>query len=179
MEDPYIDDEAKIAAEQDEQEIFDSHALQRPISELPEAQPIVTLCKTASVAEAIQSMTEKRVGIVLVVEDEKLVGVFSERDVLVKVAGAATAIDTANVSVSELMTPNPQVLRSEHALVYALNQMAVGGFRHVPIVDEDNRPVAVVSMRDIVDHIVSLYPDEVLKLPPDPDQSITLSREGA
>ncbi|MGZ0171150.1 MAG: CBS domain-containing protein, partial [Planctomycetales bacterium] len=76
-------------------------------------------------------------------------------------------------------TPDPQALRSTDELVYALNLMSVGGYRHVPIVDETGRPVAVVSMRDIVEHIVSQFPDEVLKLPPSPDRSITQNREGA
>ena len=77
------------------------------------------------------------------------------------------------------MTVNPQTLRPEDELVYALNLMSVGGFRHVPIVNDNGQPVAVVSMRDIVEYIVSLYPDEVLKLPPSQDQSITQNREGA
>ena len=115
----------------------------------------------------------------LIVDNEKLVGVFSERDVLVKVAGAGVLIDTAAVSVADLMTSNPQTLRESHELVYALNLMSVGGFRHVPIVDDGGRPVAVISMRDIVEYIVALFPDEVLKLPPSPDSTITQNREGA
>lgn len=174
MTDHYLDDEASVAEEQD---LFDSNSLQNPIHELPELQPVVCLPSTAKVSEAIQSMTEKRVGIVLVVDDGSLVGVFSERDVLTKVAGSD--VDISTTAVAELMTANPQTLRGEDELVYALNQMSVGGYRHVPIVDESGQPVAVVSMRDIVEYIVSLYPDEVLKLPPSPDQSISQTREGA
>ena len=129
------------------------------------------------VSDAIQSMVEQRVGIVMIVDDGRLAGVFSERDVLVKVAAAD--INVSTTPVADLMTKNPQTLRPHDELVYALNQMSVGGFRHVPIVDDDNRPVAVVSMRDIVEYIVSLYPDEVLKIPPSPDQSISQTREGA
>ncbi len=174
MVDHYLDDEANVAAEQD---LFDSHSLQRPLKELPELQPVVCLPSTAKVSEAIQSMAEERVGIILIVDDEKLAGVFSERDVLLKVAAAS--LDINATSVADVMTRNPQTLRPHNELVYALNLMSVGGFRHVPIVDGDNHPVAVVSMRDIVEYIVSLYPDEVLKLPPSPDQSITQAREGA
>lgn len=174
MVDHYLDDEAQVAAEQD---LFDSHSLQNPISDLPELQPVVCLPSTSSVADVIQAMTEKRVGIILIVDDGQLTGVFSERDVLVKVA--ASGIDINSTPVSKLMTSDPQSLRTTDELVYALNLMSVGGFRHVPIVDDSNHPVAVVSMRDIVEYIVSLYPDEVLKLPPSPDRSITQTREGA
>jgi CBS domain-containing protein len=174
MPDDFLDDEAQIAAEQD---LFDSHSLQRPISELPELRPVVCLPSTAKVSDAIQEMTDKRVGFIMIVDDEKLVGVFSERDVLVKVAPAN--LDITTTPVADLMTPDPQSLRSTDELVYALNLMSVGGYRHVPIVDEFGCPVAVVSMRDIVEHIVSQFPDEVLKLPPSPDRSITQNREGA
>lgn len=174
MPDDFIEDEQQIAAEQD---LFDSHTLQRPISELPELRPLVCLPSTAKVSDAIQSMTDQRVGFIMIVDDEKLVGVFSERDVLVKVA--ASDLDIKATPVADLMTPNPQSLRSTDELVYALNLMSVGGYRHVPIVDDSGRPVAVVSMRDIVEHIVSQYPDEVLKIPDSPDRSITQDREGA
>lgn len=174
MVDHYLDDEANVAAEQD---LFDSHSLQHPIKDLPELHPVVCLPSTAKVSEAIQSLAEERVGIILIVDDEKLAGVFSERDVLLKVA--ATNVEINNTAVAELMTPDPQSLHIDDELVYALNQMSVGGFRHVPIVDDSDHPVAVVSMRDIVEYIVSLYPDEVLKLPPSPGQSISQTREGA
>jgi CBS domain-containing protein len=174
MTDHYLDDEASVAAEQD---LFDSHSLQRPIGELPELRPVVCLPSTAKVSDAIQSMTEKRVGFIMIVDDEKLVGVFSERDVLVKVA--PSDLDITDTAIADLMTPDPQSLRSTDELVYALNLMSVGGYRHVPIVDDSGRPVAVISMRDIVEHLVSQFPDEVLKLPPSPDRSITQDREGA
>ena len=165
MADHYLDDEASVAAEQD---LFDSHSLQYPLHELPELQPVVCLPSTAKVSEAIESMAGERVGIILIVDDGVLVGVFSERDVLLKVA--ASGINISETAVADLMTVNPQTLRPEDELVYALNLMSVGGFRHVPIVNDNGQPVAVVSMRDIVEYIVSLYPDEVLKLPPSPDQ---------
>ena len=174
MADHYLDDEASVAAEQD---LFDSHSLQHPLHELPELQPVVCLPSTAKVSEAIESMAGERVGIILIVDDGVLVWVFSERDVLLKVA--ASGINISETAVADLMTVNPQTLRPEDELVYALNLMSVGGFRHVPIVNDNGQPVAVVSMRDIVEYIVSLYPDEVLKLPPSPDQSITQNREGA
>ena len=61
MVDHYLDDEAMVAAEQD---LFDSHALQHPVSDLPELRPVVTLPLTATVADAIRSMTDLRVGII-------------------------------------------------------------------------------------------------------------------
>ncbi|MCX7700262.1 MAG: CBS domain-containing protein, partial [Gemmataceae bacterium] len=61
---------------------------------------------------------------------------------------------------------------------YALNMMSVGGYRHLPVVDRDGRPVAVLSVRDIVDYLVQLYPEDVLNLPPTPSKGIADSIDG-
>jgi len=177
MSDSFLNDEQKVSDDRQRDELLEPSALQEPLSELSELQPVVSLLPQATVRDAVQQMTEKRVGIVLVVEDGKLVGVFSERDVLRKVVGENVDLDAT--PLSELMTENPECLHSENPLVYALHQMSVGGYRHIPLVDENGSPVAVVSMRDIVGHIASLYPDQVLNLPGHPNQTITSTREGA
>jgi len=176
MADDFLDEEAQIAREQDENELFDSHALRRQLRDLPDLQPVVKVGSTATIRDAIHGMVDSGVGIVLIVEDNKLVGVFSERDVLRKVAGSGLDIDA--IEVSELMTANPATLSFDAELVYALNMMEVGGYRHLPLLKNDE-PVAVVSMRDILGFIVSLYPDQVLKLADNPDQTISQDREGA
>ena len=116
-------------------------------------------------------------GAFLVIENEKLAGVFSERDVLTK--AVADNIDLESTTVSELMTSDPETLSQDHELALCIaEKMAVGGYRHVPLLDDSGKPVSVVSMRDIVDFIVSLYQKQVLNLP-DPDAPNSGSREGA
>jgi CBS domain-containing protein len=178
MSDAFLDDEQQVGDEQERAGLLDSATLQAPLSELPELQPVVTLAIQSTVRDAVDAMTSKRVGIILVVEEDgKLAGVFSERDVLRKVVG--TDIDIDATAISELMTKNPECLRPDTPLVYAIHQMSMGGYRHIPLLDENGAPVAVVSMRDIVGYIAALYPDEVMNLPGNPDQAITSSREGA
>lgn len=177
MSDAFLEDERLAGDDQEKEGLLDAAALQVPLSELPELQPVVTLAPDATVRDAVNEMTSKRVGIVLIVENEKLSGVFSERDVLRKVVGTGVDIDTT--PVSELMTRNPECLRPENPLVYALHQMSLGGYRHIPLLDENGVPVAVVSMRDIVGFITDQHPDQVMKMPGNPDQAITSSREGA
>ena len=67
------------------------------------------------------------------------------------------------------MTRDPETLGVDAKLAYALNMMVVGGFRHVPLVDKDHRPVAMISVRDIVEYMVELFPKDVLNLPIDPE----------
>jgi CBS domain-containing protein len=105
-------------------------------------------------------------GCLLVVDDGRLLGILTERDLLLK-------LERGDVErpVRDLMTPDPEVLSPEDPIVYALNKMSVGGFRHVPLLDDAGRPVGIVSVRDIVDYIVDFFPNDVLTVPPDPVQS--------
>ena len=156
-EEQIVEDERLRAFEQDILE------LQQPISDLTQLQPIVSVMPDTSIATAIQLMVEHQVGCLLVTEDDALVGLFTERDVLRKFANQSTIASTA--AVATVMTRNPETLPAESPLVFALHRMSVGGYRHVPLMNGENEPVAIVSMRDIVEHIVSLYPDQILNLP--------------
>ncbi len=138
--------------------------LTEPISRLKPREPVV-VGPDASVEEAVGLMNSQRCGCVLVVEDDRLVGIFSERDLLRLVHKEESP---KGLAIKSVMTPEPETLRPEHGIALALHAMSDGGYRHVPLVDEEGRPVGVVAMRDIVRFIVSLFPDAVLTAPPDP-----------
>jgi len=140
--------------------VLDQRMLREPIRLLEPRTPL-TLGRSASVREAIGIMREHRVGCVLVVEDDRLLGIITERDLLLKLDGEI------DLPVERLMTPDPEVLRPDDPISYALNKMSVGGFRHVPLVDESGVPVGIVSVKDIVDYIVDCFPNDVLTVPPD------------
>ena len=86
-------------------------------------------------------------GCVLVEEDGRLVGVLSERDVLYKVAGIEK--DLSKVAVRDVMTANPVSIACDASIGFAVNKMAVGGFRHLPVMDE-GKTVGVVSIKDVL-----------------------------
>jgi CBS domain-containing protein len=172
------DEEEQIAEMQAQEEMrLATAGLHRSLRDLPNLGPAVACTRSATVRQAIDTMNQRRIGYVLVVEQDSLLGIFTERDVLTKVA--TRDIDIDRVSVGELMTPNPQCLGADDELVYALNQMSVGGYRHIPLLDDDGHPTGVVAMRHIVDYLVSLFPQEVLNLPPAPTLGIPQEREGA
>ncbi len=139
--------------------------LETPLSDL-KRQPPVTVAPDATVARAAELMRKKKVSAVLVKKGAKLVGIFTERD-LVSRAMAAKAWGRA--PVKKFMTPNPETLRLGDPVAYALNQMSVGRYRHVPLVGKDGKPAGVISIRDIIDFIVELCPEEILNLPPRPE----------
>ena len=145
------------------------------LSDVVEHTPLVVE-GNSSLAAVIEAMQRDDRGTVLVVEAGKLVGIFTERDVLMKVAGHP--IDLTQRKVSAFMTPDPVTLPADSAVAFALNRMVLEGFRHIPLVDDDNRPVAVVSMRNLIEYLSDFFNRDVLNLPPDPHVK-SIKREGA
>jgi len=127
---------------------------------VPEA---VTVAPTDTIRKAIEVMVAHSVGCVLVVERDKLVGIFTERDVLKRIVWKGIAQDRP---VSDVMTKDPTVLGPSDPAVLLLNRMVAGGYRHVPIVDAAGKPTGVVSVRHFVEWVVSHVRKEVLNLPP-------------
>lgn len=129
-------------------------------------RPLLVVSTGATVAEAVRAMNDRHVGCALVVKEGRLAGIFTERDVLTKVVGKS--LDPATVSVESVMTPDPDTLPASARVAFALQRMSVEGYRHVPIVDDEQRPVGVVAVRDIVAWICELFPKRILNLPPEP-----------
>jgi CBS domain-containing protein len=122
--------------------------------------------ENASIKQAIQVMLDRNLGAVLVERDGKAVGIFTERDILRRVI--RTGIDLER-PVEEVMTPDPETLSLSDGIAFALNRMAVGGYRNIPIVDDAGKPLSVLSQREVVAYIVSVLPARVLNLPPVPN----------
>ena len=119
------------------------------LHELNVGEPDV-LDVSADVDQAVQVMHEKGSDCVLVVENGRLVGIFTDRDAVLKVAGKPAG----RRPIAELMTRDPVVLRHDDTIAVAINKMAVGGFRHIPIV-EGGRPTGVVTARDVFRHLAA------------------------
>jgi signal-transduction protein with cAMP-binding, CBS, and nucleotidyltransferase domain len=125
------------------------------------------LAPSATINEAVAAMQRGNFGAVLVAENGKLVGIFTERDLIKKIAGKR--LDWAHTYIRDFMTPNPESLQDDANLAFALNMMTVGGYRHVPVVDATMKPIAVLSMRDVVRYLCSFFEKEVANLPPRPN----------
>ena len=158
----------------EDKELIRGAILSKPISELELRVPILVDAE-GSVVAAVNAMNEHRTGCVLVEQAGRLAGIFTERDVLTKVIFRNTS---NTMKVEAVMTKNPETLGPDATIAYALNKMSVGGYRHIPVVDRSGKPVGVLSVRDIVDFIVELFPAGVLNLPPSPDKSIAKSADG-
>ena len=130
--------------------------MEDPVSALQPRTP-VTVRPTATIGEAIQTMLGEDLGALLVVDSEgKLLGIFSERDLLTKVAGLHDAY--AELPVGQFMTANPETVTFEDTLAFVAHKMDIGGFRHLPVL-KDGRPSGVISVRDMLRHITRLCND--------------------
>lgn len=109
------------------------------------ARDLLTVEADAPLTSAVRSMDDRRVGAALVLEGERLVGVFTERDVLRAVAHGLTPGST----VGEWMTRGPETIEPEASAEHAAVLMIHGGFRHLPVVDE-GRVVGILSIRDLM-----------------------------
>jgi CBS domain-containing protein len=114
------------------------------------AAPPEIIDSATPVDDAIVRMQRDGIDCLLVTSSGMLVGIFTDRDAILKVAGRPASSRT----VGELMTHDPVVLRSGDPVAVAIHKMAVGGFRHVPIVDR-GQPIGVVSARDVFRHLAS------------------------
>lgn len=112
----------------------------------------VTVAPHESIGSAIKKMIERRHGAVCVVENDEIVGIFTERDVLMRVAGKG--LDLEATPVSKVMTKDPLTFSADINLAYALNQMSVTGLRHLPIVD-GKKPVGITTVRGVLNYIAA------------------------
>jgi CBS domain-containing protein len=119
-----------------------------PIKSVLEPRKLVVAAPHTTVAEAARLMKEGKVGAVLVVEEGRLVGIFTERDALFRVI--APGLDPAKTELRGVMTRDPTTVAPDETFGYALLLMHEKGFRHTPVV-ENGRPVGVVSARHALD----------------------------
>jgi len=131
---------------------------------------------SATLGEIIDRMRNESRGCALITESGRLVGIFTERDVLMRVAGRP--IDFERATVREYMTRHPVTLSSDCSVAFVLNRMLIEGFRHIPLVDEQGRPTGVVSMRQLIEYLSDFFNRDLLNLPPEPRASFR-TREGA
>ena len=130
----------------------------RTIGEFISGRDAPNVSPATPVQDAIQTMRAMRTPGVLVVDAGVLVGLFTEKDFLNRVVAAELL--PGETRVGEVMTPSPEVLGPDHPVALAINRMAIGGFRNVPIVDEHGRPLGLLSVRDVVDHLAEIFESE-------------------
>ena len=149
--------------------------LTEKIGTLDRTPPVVVESGT-SIGAVVEEIERGAVGCVVVCRGPELIGILTERDVLVKVV--ARDVDYAT-PVDEFMTPDPITLPLSATIGEAVNIMVERKFRHIPITEDcGERPLSVFSIKDVIDLVAQSFPMHVLNLPPRPHQEMR-TREGA
>jgi CBS domain-containing protein len=131
---------------------------------LAPSEPIRATADT-KVEEAVAKMVANhRAAVVIVDAQGRLEGIFTERDVLIRVLGQGR--DPRQTRLDEVMTRNPESLVPSDRICYAVNQMNLAGYRTIPLVDGDGRPIGIVTVNDVVKWLAEIFPEAVLNLRP-------------
>ena len=129
---------------------------------------------TVAVREVLQLLKEHRTGCAVVCRDQVLVGIFTERDGLRLMADGADM----DVPIEQVMVTRPVTLSASSTVGEAVAKMSSGGYRRMPLVDDDGRLVGLLKVSGILHYLVQHFPNVVYTLPPTPHHS-TQQREGA
>jgi len=122
--------------------------LSLPVRSIIGQHRLVTATPATTVSEAAELMARRQVGAVVVVEGERLVGIFSERDAVFRVV--ARGLEPSTTPLAEVMTAAPAAIAPERSYGHAISVMHARGCRHLPVV-EDGRPIGIVSARNALD----------------------------
>ena len=116
------------------------------VPDVVENQTIRSISGSATVREAVEIMAEHHISALLVTKGDKLEGIFTERDISVKIIASGKDLD--KTKISQVMTKNPVTISPDDLAMDALQKMCELGFRHLPVVDGE-RVVGMVSVRDL------------------------------
>ncbi len=135
----------------------------------------VTVPSGTPLRSAIATMQSNDGEPILIADGQRLLGVLTERDVLMKILGREGILDEP---VDDVMTRDPQTLTADSTVGEALELMESGRYRTVPLVDETGAPSGLLRQQDIVEYVAEAFPQEILNLPPRPHQ-VMEEQEGA
>ena len=129
--------------------------LRRPLGELV-AQDFVTVSPETSIRDVVTQLNNGKHHCAIVLDGDRVAGIFTERDILNKIADRFDTI--CDSSVSQHMTSNPATLNFDDPVAFGLNRMMVGGYRHIPVL-RDAKLEGVVSVRDILGYLLQRFPE--------------------
>ena len=122
-----------------------------PISDLVTGKDLLIASPSDSVQKIVKIFQEQKKNCVLVYKNKKMVGILSNRDILWKVAGKEK--DLSKIKVEQVMTPNPEFVKADDPIAFVVNKMAMGGFRHIPVLQEDGKPLSIILIKDVLAYL--------------------------
>lgn len=144
-----------------------------PVTAAYPDQPLL-VSPDSTVGEVLRLLKAHRAASVLVCADQRLVGIFTERDALAWMASG----NSADLPIESLMSRTLTCIDEMATVGEAIRRMSQGGYRRLPITSSDGSPTGVMGVHGIVRYLVEHFPQTIYTLPPKPD-SVQSEREGA
>ncbi len=129
-----------------------------PLGQFYSVSQVLTCSKETKVNDVIRSMNDKQVGSIIIVENKKPIGIFTERDVLKKVVGSI-AVDIHTTPIEYLMTKNPVTITLQTSFAHIMGAMRLGKFRHLVIVDQKGNLEGIISIKDVLSRVIDVVND--------------------
>ena len=159
MPDPVKEELERLSEPPRPEAVLTAEILEQPLQTMVQKEAI-QVEESATVGDAVALMQQYKFGAILVTNEGKLTGIITERDLLSKVVGVVDKF--LELNVTEVMTKNPIALQREDPIVHVMHNMHAGGYRHVPVVDEEGRPLSVISVKDVLRFVLSHFEEEVM-----------------
>lgn len=129
-----------------------------PVSDVIRDNKVLIAAMSDPIAKVVDKMSQNNKSCILIYWDHRMVGIISERRLLTHVALKKT--DLQKVSAGEVMTRDPEFVRPGDPLAVALNKMALCRFRHIPIIDDNDKPLSILSIQDVLLHLLQRHNQE-------------------
>ena len=146
----------------DKPDMNEAVKIQDPVSSMHLAKPLIVDLGT-SLRHVLDTMQNNKRNCVVTLKNDKLGGILTERDILLKVTGKGYDLDLT--VIDEFITLSPDYVTPDDPLAYALNKMHIGGYRNVPVVNDELYPIGVISITDIISTIAEYFHSEIINLP--------------
>ena len=138
-------------------------------------EPALSVTSDTSLPAVVATMRNSDTDYVLVTKDEVLAGIFTEHDLLTRAANPDGAPDAP---VGEFMSADPTVMDASRPISAALDAMAEGRYRHLPVSDGERGCIGVLTSYNVLHFLAELLPGSILNLPPRPHRN-TRAPDGA
>jgi len=122
-----------------------------PVANLVTGKDLLVAEPKDTLDKIIKLFQKEEKGCIVIYKKKKLLGILSRRDMLRKVAGQRS--DLSRITAEEIMTPNPEYVKVEDPIAFAVNKMALGGFRSVPVLSSDGSPISILSIKDVLTYL--------------------------
>jgi len=128
--------------------------MEKQVCEILNKNSFLHVLPADTVEKVVQVLQKHKLSALLVIQHDRLLGIVSKRDLLRRTAGHETKLSA--LKALDVMTANPEIVKANDPLSFAVNKMAMGGFRHLPVISEEGNPIGIISIQDVLSFLAQI-----------------------